>query len=215
MLPIVPEGRIVSSVDEIIRSVPITKVWAALGGGPLKGEGHKKRGAAFWRKGENKTSVSVDVDEGLWIDFRDNRGGGVLHLIQTVFGCDRAAAVQWLANYTGVKLEARTPTPKHVFKAAQREGEAFYFWLKDLDHLIWTQRDQLIRTYHNARRFILSHDIGDLLDRGDFRFYLAESILVHYWEQILEFDDRLDFLQDSANYDTLLAEFRKTRRRAA
>jgi hypothetical protein len=49
--------------------------------------------------------VRLDAKRGLWYDHARGEGGGILDLIQRVMGCDRRAAVHWLANQLGVNLE--------------------------------------------------------------------------------------------------------------
>ena len=104
----------------VVASTTITKVWLALGGDPPK----RGRARAFYRDGVNRQSVALSEAKGCWFDHRDGVGGGVLDLIQRVLGCDRAGALQWLSNFTGLPHEDRTATPaEQRALAARRERE--------------------------------------------------------------------------------------------
>lgn len=94
------------NANDIITSTTITKVWLGLGGDPLK----RGRARAFYRDGDNQQAVSFNDSKGVWFDHRDSTGGGVLDLIQRVLGCDRAGALRWLSNFTGLPLGDRPAT---------------------------------------------------------------------------------------------------------
>ncbi len=85
-----------------LAALPILDVWAALGGGKLRGN----RGRAFWRGGDG-WNIALDAEKNAWFDHRDVRGGGVLDLVQLVLGCDRAAVLRWLEQNCG--LDSRGP----------------------------------------------------------------------------------------------------------
>lgn len=80
-------------MSEILGRVRISDVWCGLGGGPLRA----RRGRAFWRKGDG-LNVSLNDEKGVFYDFPPGKGGGILDLVQKARGCDRKAAVQWLAD---------------------------------------------------------------------------------------------------------------------
>jgi hypothetical protein len=61
------------------------------------------RGPAFWRGGDG-FNVSLDDGRGVWHDFTTDEGGGVLDLVVRVRGGNRADALRWLADLTGVAL---------------------------------------------------------------------------------------------------------------
>jgi hypothetical protein len=93
--------------------VSISRVWQALGGGRLRSAGKGKyRGQAWWRKGDG-WSVSLDDSRGIWHDFRDNVGGGILSLVVHILGGTRQRAFQWLAPLAGVRLDSG-PLPRSV-----------------------------------------------------------------------------------------------------
>jgi len=108
---------------EIVTARPITQVWIALGGdGPKHG-----RARAFWRDGDNHQAVSLNDAKGCWFDHRDNVGGGVLDLVQRVHGCDRGAALRFVADLAGVRMDD-TPLsePDRVRWAAERREVDLY-----------------------------------------------------------------------------------------
>lgn len=96
-----------STVTDLIAATKISDVWVALGGDPPSKHG---RARAFYRDGRNADAVSLNGSKACWHDFVTGAGGGVLDLIQHVLGCDRGAALRWLATFTGVPLTDRAPT---------------------------------------------------------------------------------------------------------
>jgi hypothetical protein len=95
----------VNTALEIINRIRISKVWAALGGGPLR----NGRGAAF-RRDSRDFNVSVSDEKGVWHDFVSGDGGGVLDLIQHVRGGSRADALKFVAELAGLTLDSRPLT---------------------------------------------------------------------------------------------------------
>jgi hypothetical protein len=90
----------------IVAARSVTTVWLALGGdAPRRG-----RARAFYRDGNNPQAVSLNEAKGCWYDHRDGVGGGVLDLIQHVRGCDRGAALRWLADLNGMPIDDRSFT---------------------------------------------------------------------------------------------------------
>jgi hypothetical protein len=63
----------------------------ALLGEPTSKRGHK------WLYGRNGSLV-VDVQKGVWHDFENNCGGGVLDLIEVKKGTDKAGALDYLVE---------------------------------------------------------------------------------------------------------------------
>jgi hypothetical protein len=108
------------NVEHIIGAATITTVWRALGGPEPK----RGRAPAFYRDGDNPQAVSLNDGKGCWFDYRDNKGGGVLDLIQHVRGGDRGAALRWLADLNGVPLDDQPATyvERRAF-AERRESE--------------------------------------------------------------------------------------------
>ena len=98
-----------SNIAEIKRRADIREVWAALGGGKLRG----LRGKAFWRGGAGY-SVSLDPEKGVWYDFAAADGGDVVALVQRVLGCDFRAAAVWLGDFCGVPMEKTARTHAHA-----------------------------------------------------------------------------------------------------
>lgn len=85
---------------DLIDRARIDDVYLALGGDPLR----HGRGRAFWRNGKSR-SVKIDTDRNIWYGFGDRKGGGILDLIMIGLGCDKRAALQWLAEHEGVTLD--------------------------------------------------------------------------------------------------------------
>lgn len=105
---------------DIIDRASITAVWSALGGGPLR----HGRGVAWWRGGDG-LNISLHEERGVWCDrSRGNKGGGVLSLVGVVLGCDRRAALAWLAEHEGVKLDDNPLSPAERRQWAQRRARA-------------------------------------------------------------------------------------------
>lgn len=101
---------------DIVSATTITRVWLALGGPEPK----RGRARAFYRDGNNPQAVSLNDSKGAWFDHRDSTGGGVLDLIQRVLSCDRAGALRWLSNFTGIPLENQSATRAQQRALAQR-----------------------------------------------------------------------------------------------
>ena len=130
---------------DLLDRVSITNVWATLGGPPLR----HGRGQAWWRDGDSH-NVALHEGRSLWYDHARNEGGGILHLVQLALGCDRRAALEWLANYEGVDLEGgRTLSAAERRQDAQRrkraEAEAHELtqWREDYLDALRTRRNQL------------------------------------------------------------------------
>jgi hypothetical protein len=109
----------VSTAREIISRIRISKVWAALGGGPLR----NGRGAAFWRDSRD-FNVSVSDEKGGWHDFVSGDGGGVLDLIQHVRGGSRADALKFVAELAGLTLDSRPLTRQEKCTHAEHLRQA-------------------------------------------------------------------------------------------
>jgi hypothetical protein len=95
-----------TNIAELKHRADIREVWSSLGGSELR----RGRGQAFWRGGDGY-SISLDAQKGVWFDFRDNVGGDVIALVETVKQCGFREAVEWLSGFTGVgtsELPVRT-----------------------------------------------------------------------------------------------------------
>jgi hypothetical protein len=115
-----------ASIAEIKRRADIRDVWAALGGGKLRGS----RGQAFWRGGDGY-SVALDPNRGLWHDFVAGEGGDVIALVEQVRECDFKAAAAWLAEFTGTDLSG---SPRRSDYRPDTD------WAADLRWAIWWAR---------------------------------------------------------------------------
>jgi hypothetical protein len=95
---------------DILSRVRISRVYKALTGiEPRRTGPDTCRGPAVWRGGDGQ-NVSMDDDRGIWHDFGDDSGGGVLDLIVQVHGGSRADALRWLAAFAGVALDDEPPS---------------------------------------------------------------------------------------------------------
>ena len=123
---------------EIIDRASIGDVWQALGGPELR----HARGIAWWRSGDGR-NISVDEARGIWYDHSRGEGGGLLHLVQQVLGCDRRGALQWLADHVGVELDDHkrlSASERREYAERRRRAEAaaeeFADWREEyLDNL--------------------------------------------------------------------------------
>ncbi|MBK9165834.1 MAG: hypothetical protein IPM24_00010 [Bryobacterales bacterium] len=99
----------------------IIAAWRDLGGGPLR----HGRGRAFWRGGDG-WNISLDPQHGRWYDHAHGEGGGVLRLVQTVLGCDKAGALAWLTARGFLQDRQSTPEGRREFarRRAATEKEA-------------------------------------------------------------------------------------------
>jgi len=93
-----------------IETLSLCDVWTALGGGPLRAG----RGLAFWRDGDG-LSVSLQSDKRAWFDHVTATGGGILALVETVLGCDRRGALEWLSDRYGIARSERTPSERRDY----------------------------------------------------------------------------------------------------
>ena len=72
----------------------------------------------------NKTSFSFKPDAGLWHCFCCHRAGGVLDLVQAATGCDRRAALHWLADHLCLSLDDKKATAAERRAWAERRRRA-------------------------------------------------------------------------------------------
>ena len=90
-----------------LSDVNIAAVWRDLGGPPIV----RSRAPAFWR-GSKDPNVAINVERGVWHDHAQNKGGGVLALVQTALSCTKRDALVW--------LEERGYIPRRTFSAPQQ-----------------------------------------------------------------------------------------------
>lgn len=110
------------------------------------------RGQAFWRRGADGWSVSLNNDRGTWFDHRDGTGGGKLKLIQHVRGGSKAEARRWLANMCGIVLDS-TPlsqVDKRRYTQARQDAptlrrEAEIWFIERREELEQAKADALAR----------------------------------------------------------------------
>jgi hypothetical protein len=107
-----------------IRRADIRGVWAALGGGELRGN----RGQAFWRGGDG-FNVALYLHTGTWHDFVSGDGGDVIALVEMVQGCDFKQACAWLARLVGVEISE----PVHRDRTRRPDAD----WQADLQWALW------------------------------------------------------------------------------
>jgi hypothetical protein len=149
-----------STLTEALDLIRITDVWTALGGGPLR----YGRGRAFWRNGDG-FNISVHDGKG-WYDHRDNTGGGILGLIQIALGCNRRAAIDWLRDSMGLKVDGAPQVDRRRYRAARSEAERFVEWHEGELFRLRDLRDYHLKAYHQTIRLIvtygLDHPEGDI-----------------------------------------------------
>ena len=180
-----------------IESLDISSVWAALGGGPLRGN----RGRAFWRAGHGY-NVALDTRKGTWFDHAAVAGGGILALVELARDCDRRAALGWLSDRFGIasgvrSLEERRDYSRRLESArmaaaalVERRGEAF--------NLIREAKRQKLEEYHRLN--CAAHEAEDieLLAAAEDVWALLEALDVE--------GDALLSETDSAKLAAMLAE---------
>jgi hypothetical protein len=126
-----PAEGIMTATD-IVGAIAITQVWQALGGDPPK----RGRARAFWRDGDSRGAVSLSDEKACWHDFVTGDGGGVLSLISLVQGCDRGAALRWLADLVGLPLKNRpfTQAERRAYIRRCAEAEQLARDVADFEH---------------------------------------------------------------------------------
>ena len=151
------KGATGATLAELLDRVPISELVGALGGPALR----NGRCRAWYRGGENPTSLSIDEQRGCWYDNGAGRGGGKLDLIQAVLGCDRRSAVQWLADYCGVALRRGSRHELRRFAArrstAERRAHDLTRWRADRLASLRAARDCRWRCYRLVERWRRLH----------------------------------------------------------
>jgi hypothetical protein len=149
-----------------IKELDILAVWTALGGGPLRAG----RGRAFWRNGDGY-NIAIDQKRGVWHDKVTHEGGGILRLVETALGCDRRAALAWLADNFGIKTTTLSRDEKRQWSqrralaeaAAKALAERTEAYLADL-HLAC---GMLLRRYHRLMDEAYRHQDIDLVAQAE------------------------------------------------
>jgi hypothetical protein len=143
----------------IIEQVPITQIWALLGGGKIR----HGRGQGFYREGADGWSVSIDNERGRWYDHRDNVGGGKLALIQHIRGGSRGEALKWLADMMGIELDGNTPlSPERRQRYARARHDA-------------PELARVATLWHAERRAELDELKREALERDDMPALMAAA----------------------------------------
>ena len=146
-----------ASLADLISSIQITEVWVALGGGALR----HGRGRAFWRDGDG-FNIALSETKQVWHDHRDNRGGGVLDLIQLVLDCGRYQAVQWLSEYAGIPLHKPGPqrVPDRRRERSELQAAAFVEWRDRRFLQLREKRNYHLGLYHSALQKLVTHGLN-------------------------------------------------------
>ena len=130
-----------------------------------------------WRYG-SKGSMSVDVEKGQWFDFENDRGGGVLELIESELQTDRRGALAWMREngYLPGRIPGRSkarsgkPSPKHGTggdrkgrlpnpKPDNEKSDTFRLALK-----LWNESEKIDeRAEHPFRRWAKTGDKPNVL----------------------------------------------------
>lgn len=180
-----------------IETLSLCDVWTALGGGPLRAG----RGLAFWRDGDGY-NVALDAGKGAWFDHVEGVGGGILALVETVLGCDRRAALEWLSNHFGIARNERPPSERRDYsrrlELARMAASALVARRDEAFDGIRDRKRELLGRYHVLNR--TAHEAEDIA-------ILAEAETV--WAQLEALDAEGDSLlreTDSEKLATMLAE---------
>jgi hypothetical protein len=196
----------ISPLSEILSRVRITSVAEAHGVKIRRG-----RCVAPWRKDANGWNLALYDSTNRWIDFAHDERGGLLDFVSRVRGCDRRAALEWLAGFAGIPLKNWSNEERRDWgtkmRSAKPEAEALVRWKHENLEAFRLQRNRLMKIYHNARRFITNNDFAQCQTHGDHRFDLAASIAWVYWERVEELERIIDELE-AASYKQLLVRFR-------
>jgi hypothetical protein len=111
-----------NALREILSRCRVSEVYRTLGGSDLRRTSSDSwRGKAVWRDGDG-FNVSFDDSRGVWHDFVDDNGGGVLDLVRCMRGGTKLEAIKWLADFTGVDLDVEIPPEQREQWAAERRS---------------------------------------------------------------------------------------------
>lgn len=98
----------------------------------------------------------------------------MLAFIERVRGCDRKAALQWLADFAGVLLQEMSQTERREYRwgraLAECEAHQLTAWRDGLVGALRERRNLYLRAYHRARKYIqtrgLDSPAGELAADG-------------------------------------------------
>lgn len=116
------ETAMTDAVKSILAAVRLSEVCVALGATKLRSCGKGRYRCRAWWRGGSDPNVSID-DNGVWFDHASGEGGGILYLIQTVRGCSRQDAVQWLAEFAGMQLYRERLVPEDRKRWARKKAQ--------------------------------------------------------------------------------------------
>jgi DNA primase len=102
------------TADYILSRVTVAEILQAFGAPKLV----KGRCNCPVHHGDNKQAFSVDEKKGTWICFVCGKGGGKVDLVAALGGLGRAAAMEWIADMSGL------PPDGPVLESERREMEA-------------------------------------------------------------------------------------------
>jgi hypothetical protein len=193
-------------MEEIVSRVSISRV-AEAHAIPL--DRTRRRAVAKWRGGKH-FSVAVDDEKNVFHDKVTNQGGGLVAFVQLIRGCDKKAAVQWLADFAGVPLREMAEDERRDWAqrigAVRRNAEALVAWKIETLKALRDERGRIQKIYHHAVKFVLSHDAEECERRGDVRYELALQIGESYWDRVESMDAQIDRLE-ATSYADLLRKF--------
>ncbi len=133
-----------STPAELVAQTRLSGLIPALGGSKVI----RGRTTAFYRGGDNPTSLSIDDSRGVWQDFVAAKGGGVLDLIQEALGCTRREAAEWLASYHGTTLDRQTPAQARRWRgkylAAKAAADELLAWRQQRVRELIGKRNRLV-----------------------------------------------------------------------
>jgi hypothetical protein len=111
------------TAQDIIASVRISDVYGVLAGNQPRRTGTDTwRAPATWRGGDG-FNVSLDDSRGVYHDFVDDSGGGVLDLVQRIRGGTRQDALRWVADFAGIPLNDQPLSPEDRRRWARERQE--------------------------------------------------------------------------------------------
>jgi hypothetical protein len=137
-----------AAAGEVLAHVSLAQVWAALGGGEIR----HRRGRAFWRGGDG-WNVGIDEEKKVWFDFVAGMGGGLVDLVALALGCDKSAAMLWLAETAGIPLASNAPSNPAAYAAHRNRA---------------TLLAQRVADWANGKAAWLDQQKRLALDNGDF-----------------------------------------------
>jgi hypothetical protein len=154
-----------------LAELDVLAVWNAVGGGRLRG----KRGQAFWRDGDG-WNISLNLERGTWYDHRDARGGGSLALVETVLGCDRRSALQWLEANCGLEpTRPVSPTRHRAYLHELDDAASFGIVAKALAEELLERLDACDPARFSLTQLLQAIRTGGTALLNEYRVWLVRS----------------------------------------